>query len=108
MIYLILFMKENFNMPSTLNGTRSDTKNFCKCGKHSAYHCRFMGKKYDYCQKKRGGKRENAGRKNTYNEPTTTVSFRLPISKVDEIKATVKAKLAELSQNKTPTFAGRG
>jgi len=42
---------------STLSVTRSDTKNFCKCGKHSAYHCRFMGDNYDYCQKKKGGKR---------------------------------------------------
>ena len=82
-------------MPSTLSGTRSDTKNFCKCGKHSAYHCRFIGDNYDYCQKKKGGKRENAGRKKEYNEPTKTVSFRCPLSKIDELKLYVKSKLSE-------------
>ena len=84
-------------MPSTLDGTRSDTKNFCKCGKHSAYHCRFRGDNYDYCQKKKGGKRENAGRKKEYNEPTTTVSYRVPVSKVDEINEIVNGKLSEWS-----------
>ena len=29
-------------MPSTLNGTRSDTKNFCKCGLKSQYACRLL------------------------------------------------------------------
>lgn len=35
---------------------------------------------------KRGGKREGAGRKSKYNEPTERISFRLPISKIEEIK----------------------
>lgn len=54
-----------------------------------------MGGNYDYCQKKKGGIRENAGRKPEYNEPTTTVSFRVPVSKVDEINSIVNEKLSE-------------
>lgn len=34
----------------------------------------------------RGGKREGAGKPSYYNEPTKPVTFRLPISKIDEIK----------------------
>ena len=43
----------------------------------------------------RGGKRKNAGRKSAFNEPTKTVSFRCPLSKVDELKLLVKYKLSE-------------
>lgn len=31
----------------------------------------------------RGGKRKNAGRKSAYDEPTKTVSFRCPLSKIN-------------------------
>ena len=48
-------------------------------------------KKQDF----RGGKRKNAGRKSAFSEPTKTVSFRCPMSKVDEIKLIVKFKLSE-------------
>lgn len=41
----------------------------------------------------RGGKREGAGRNPTYSEPTKTISFRVPQSKVSEIKELVKEKL---------------
>ena len=42
---------------------------------------------------KRGGKRTLAGAKKKYSEETTTVSFRVPKSKVFEIKELVQAKL---------------
>lgn len=44
---------------------------------------------------RRGGKRKNAGRKSAFNEPTKTVSFRCPLSKVDELKIIIKSKLSE-------------
>lgn len=37
-------------------------------------------------ENKHGGKRSNAGRKPKYKEPTKTVSFRIPISFIDEFK----------------------
>jgi len=43
----------------------------------------------------RGGKRKNAGRKSAYDEPTKTVSFRCPLSKTEELKEYVNAKLSE-------------
>lgn len=49
----------------------------------------------------RGGKRKNAGRKSAFNEPTKTVSFRCPLSKIDELKLSVTAKLSEWSQGST-------
>ncbi len=44
-----------------------------------------------------GGSRKNAGAKPKYNEETKTISFRCPVSKVDELKAVVKSKLSEWS-----------
>ncbi len=41
----------------------------------------------------RGGTRKGAGAKPKYNEPTTTIAFRVPVSKVAEIKSLVKSKL---------------
>jgi hypothetical protein len=49
-------------------------------------------------KKKSGGKRKNAGRKSAFTEPTKTVSFRCPVSKIDELKLYVTAKLSEWSQ----------
>jgi len=43
----------------------------------------------------RGGKREGAGRKSAFSEPTKTVSFRCPISKTEKLKEYVNAKLSE-------------
>lgn len=37
-----------------------------------------------------GGKRANAGSKPKYNEPTKTISFRVPESHTDKIKSIVK------------------
>ncbi len=44
-----------------------------------------------------GGARKNAGAKPKYNEETKTVSFRCPLSKVEELKLIVKSKLSEWS-----------
>lgn len=43
----------------------------------------------------RGGSRKNAGAKPKYNEPTTTIAFRVPLSMVSEIKNIVKNQLKE-------------
>jgi hypothetical protein len=44
-----------------------------------------------------GEKRKGAGRKPKYKEPTKTVAFRCPMSKMDELKLVVKSKLSEWS-----------
>lgn len=44
-------------------------------------------------KKQRGGKRKGAGRKPKYSEPTTTIAFRVPKSKVKQIEVTVKSLL---------------
>ena len=44
-----------------------------------------------------GGNRKGAGAKPKYNEKTETVSFRCPISKIDELKFLLRAKLSECS-----------
>lgn len=44
---------------------------------------------------KQGGKRKGAGRKSPFSEPTKTVSFRCPLSKIDELKLYVTTKLSE-------------
>lgn len=46
-----------------------------------------------------GGKRKGAGRKSPFLEPTKTISFRCPLSKVDELKIYVVNKLLSWSQN---------
>ena len=42
---------------------------------------------------KKGGSRKGSGAKSKYGEPTTTVAFRIPGSKVDEVKAIVNTML---------------
>jgi hypothetical protein len=42
-----------------------------------------------------GGTRKNAGAKPKYNEQTTTIAFRCPISKFAELKKLVNDKLTE-------------
>ena len=46
-------------------------------------------------KKTHGGKRINSGAKPKYNEPTKTTSFRIPISKIDEVKKLVRDFLAD-------------
>ena len=43
---------------------------------------------------KKGGARNGAGAKPKYNEPTKTIAFRCPISKVDEAKQAVEKLLS--------------
>ena len=50
----------------------------------------------------RGGSRPNTGPKPKYNEATTTVAFRVPVSKAEEIKAMVNKKLKTFKKNATP------
>ena len=44
-----------------------------------------------------GGTRKNAGAKPKYNEQTTTIAFRCPISKVAELKLLVNDKLQQFA-----------
>ncbi len=43
----------------------------------------------------RGGKQASSGRKAKYNEPTKTISFRVPVSKIDQIKKLVISILSK-------------
>jgi hypothetical protein len=43
-------------------------------------------------KKEWGGARKGSGNKPKYNEKTTTIAFRVPISKVDEVKEIIKNK----------------
>jgi len=45
--------------------------------------------------KQHGGARQGSGAKPKYNEKTTTIAFRVPISKVDEVKVLIKQKQTE-------------
>lgn len=49
-------------------------------------------------KKNKGGKRVGSGRKKAGYE-TKTIAFRVRVEWIDVIKSTVKAKVAELSQN---------
>lgn len=46
-----------------------------------------------------GGFRENSGAKPKYNEQTKTTAFRIPISKIDEVKEVVNKMLEGYAQN---------
>ena len=71
----------------------------CKFG---MYTCAFRKQKEvcDNCEDansyewdeaiKHGGKREGAGRPKKHGEPTTTIAFRVPVSKVEQVKQAVK------------------
>ncbi len=48
-------------------------------------------------KQKAGGKRDGSGRKGKFSETTKPVSFKCPISKVEEFKEYVNAKLSEWS-----------
>lgn len=50
-----------------------------------------------FAPENRGGKRENAGSKPKYSEPTKTIAFRCPESKISELKEIVKKHLSEWS-----------
>jgi hypothetical protein len=46
-----------------------------------------------------GGKRQGAGSKPKYSEPTKTIAFRVPESKIDEVKAVVNEMLTTYRKN---------
>lgn len=48
--------------------------------------------------KKRGGSRKNSGAKPKYNEPTKTISFRVPLSHIDTLKEYVSNYLKALKK----------
>lgn len=50
-------------------------------------------------QETRGGSRLNAGAKPKYSEPTKTTSFRIPVSKIDEVKEVVNRMLSSYAKN---------
>ena len=54
--------------------------------------------KEEQSNQNRGGARRNAGANPKYNEPTKTTAFRIPISKVDEVKKIVRDYLNSLSR----------
>jgi len=57
--------------------------------------CKWGSSEFEYITPKptRGGARIGAGSKPKYDEPTMTIAFRCPISKVDEVKELVKKVL---------------
>ena len=51
-------------------------------------------------KEKKGGSRKGSGAKSKYGELTATKAFRVPTSKVDELKEIVNAKLSEWTVSK--------
>ena len=41
----------------------------------------------------RGGTRKGSGAKPKYNEPTKTIAFRVPVSRIERIKSMIKTLL---------------
>ncbi len=52
--------------------------------------------------KKHGGKRQNSGAKKKYGEPTKTVTFRIPESKIKDVKKIVYDYLKSLIEGSKP------
>ena len=52
--------------------------------------------------KNHGGKRQNSGAKQKYGEPTKTVTFRIPESKILEVKKIVADYLKSLIEGSKP------
>lgn len=53
--------------------------------------------KTDTKKDNRGGVRKGAGAKRKYNEQTVTISFRCPLSKVEDIKSLINHRLNKWS-----------
>ena len=53
-------------------------------------------------ENKHGGKRENSGAKQKYGEPTKVVTFRLPESKIKDIKKILADYLKSLIEGSKP------
>ena len=53
-----------------------------------------FGNETDFVTKtKKGGKRKGSGAKPRYNEPTKTIAFRVPISRIEHVKSLLKTLL---------------
>ena len=52
----------------------------------------------------RGGTRKGSGAKPKYNEPTKTIAFRVPISKIEHVKSMLKTLLDEWSVKQRTTL----
>lgn len=50
---------------------------------------------------KRGGARKGSGAKPKYDEPTTTISIRVPVSRVDQVKIIVEDYLNQFKNEKS-------
>lgn len=46
-------------------------------------------------KKQRGGNRQGSGAKPRYNEPTKTIAFRVPVSRIEHVKSLLKTLLNE-------------
>ena len=54
-------------------------------------------------KKEWGGARQGSGAKPKYSEKTTTIAFRVPISKVEEVKVLIKQKQTQWKLKKKNT-----
>jgi len=79
-----------------INIEKKHTWIVCDSGKtYKSTHNMINNEMISYIEfENRGGKRESAGAKPKYNEPTKTTAFRIPISKIDEVKKLVIEFLA--------------
>lgn len=59
---------------------------------------KWILKNYPEIMNTHGGPGRGQGRKSKFNEETTTLSVRVPVSKKEELKNIVDAKLEEWSQ----------
>ena len=59
------------------------------------FRCKGCCKPISHYKPQKGGSRKGSGAKSKYGEPTTTRAFRIPVSKVEEIRLLVNAKLSE-------------
>lgn len=73
----------------------------CDSGKtYKSIHNMINNEMVSYIEfENRGGRRENSGQKQKYNEPTKTISFRVPESKIDEFKAVISEMLTKYRKN---------
>ena len=46
-----------------------------------------------YKKETRGGTRKGSGAKPKYDEPTDTIAFRVPVSKIEHVKSLIKTLL---------------
>ncbi|MBC7525472.1 MAG: hypothetical protein H7239_13670 [Flavobacterium sp.] len=84
-----------------INIEKKHTWIVCDSGKtYKSIHNMINNEMVSYIEfENRGGKRESAGAKPKYNEPTKTTAFRIPISKIEEVKKVVNRMLSVYAEN---------